>query len=58
MTIENILLDLNGKEILHKELNNNTAENAIDVSTVNEGNYIVKIKSGDQIYYKKISINH
>ena len=52
------LLDLNGKEILHKELNNNTAENAIDVSTVNEGNYIVKIKTGDHIYYKKISINH
>lgn len=52
------LLDLNGKEILHKELNNNTVENAIDVSSVNEGNYIVKIKAGDHIYYKKISINH
>ena len=52
------LLDLNGKEILHKELNNNTAENAIDVSTFKEGNYIVKILADDHIYYKKISINH
>ena len=52
------LLDLNGKEILHKELNNNTAENAIDVSTINEGNYIVKILADNHIYYKKISINH
>ena len=52
------LLDLNGKEILHKELNNNTAENAIDVSTIKEGNYIVKILADNNIYYKKISINH
>lgn len=52
------LLDLNGKEILHKELNNNTAENAIDVSNVEEGNYIVKILADNNIYYKKISINH
>ena len=52
------LLDLNGKEILHKELNNNTAENAIDVSTFKEGNYIVKILADNNIYYKKISINH
>jgi hypothetical protein len=52
------LLDLNGKEILHKELNNNTAENAIDVSNVEEGNYIVKIIADNHIYYKKININH
>lgn len=52
------LIDLNGKEILHKKLNNSTAENAIDVSNVEEGNYIVKIIADNHIYYKKISINH
>ena len=52
------LLDLNGKEILHKELNNNTAENTIDVSNIKEGNYIVKILADNHIYYKKININH
>lgn len=51
------ILNLNGKEILHQQIEN-TSENTIDVSTIKEGNYIVKIVADNEVYYKKINIIH
>lgn len=51
------LFDINGNEVLNQQLEN-SLENTIDVKTLKEGNYIVKLIADNKVYNKKITIVH
>lgn len=50
------LYDINGRLVLRKDLDLNTTENTMDVSTISPGVYFVKLNGQDHVQTKKLII--
>ena len=49
-----IIFDVNGRKIFHQNLKENKSSHDLNLSNFSSGMYVIRIRSGSELYHSKI----